>query len=71
MFYKRFMDDIINRRRKNQPDKLLQNLSNNHANVNYTVEVYPEKFLYTKRTPSQQKYCIKKKFVNSLIITNS
>ena len=71
MFYKRFMDDIINRRRKNQPDQLLQNLSNNHANVNYTVEVYPEMFLYTKRTPSQQKYCIIKKFVNSLIITNS
>ena len=60
MFYKRFMDDIINRRRKNQPDKLLQNLSNNHANVNYTVEAYPEKFLYTKRTPLQQKYSIKK-----------
>ena len=60
MFYKRFMDDIINRRRKNQPDKLLQNLSNNHANVNYTVEVYPEKFLYTKRTTLQQKYSIKK-----------
>lgn len=71
MFYKRFMDDIINRRRKNQPDKLLQNLSNNHANVNYTVEVYPEKFLDMKRTPSQQNYSIIKKFVNSLIITNS
>ena len=38
-FYKRFVDDIINRRNKNQPNDLFQELSSNHPNMKYTVEV--------------------------------
>ena len=41
-------DDIINRRRKDQPDQLFGKLNNNHVDVSYTVEVRPEKFLDTK-----------------------
>ena len=47
-FYKRFVDDIINRRNKNEPDDLFQKLNNNHPNMKYTVEVKPEIFLDTK-----------------------
>ena len=47
-FYKRFVDDVINRRNKNQPDDLLQKLNSNHLNMKYTVEIKPEIFLDTK-----------------------
>ena len=47
-FYKRFMDDIINRRNKNQPDDLIQNLNSNHPNMKYTVAVKPQIFPDTK-----------------------
>ena len=30
-FYKRFVDDIINRKRKDQPDQLFKKLNNNHV----------------------------------------
>ena len=42
------MDDIINRRNKNQPDDLFQKLNSNHSNLKYTVEVKPEILLNTK-----------------------
>ena len=41
LFYKRFVDDIINRRKKNTPDSL----DCYHPNINFTVEVNPSKFL--------------------------
>ena len=47
-FYKRFVDDVINRRNKNQPDYLLQKLNSNNPNMKYIVEVKPEIFLDTK-----------------------
>ena len=47
-FYKRFVDDIINRRNINQPDDLFQKLNSNHPNMKYTVEIKPEFFLDTK-----------------------
>ena len=47
-FYKRFVDDIINRRNKSEPDDLLQKLNNNHPNMKYTVEIRPEIFLDKK-----------------------
>ena len=46
--YKRFVDDIINRRNKNQPDDLLQKLNSNHPNVNYAVEE-SQRFFLTQR----------------------
>ena len=42
------MDDIVNRRNKNEPDDLFQKLNNNHPNMKYTVEVKPDIFLATK-----------------------
>ena len=36
------MDDIINRKRKDQSDQLFEKLNKNHVNVNYTVKVCPK-----------------------------
>ena len=47
-FQKRFVDDTINRRNKNEPDDLFQKLNNNHPNMKYTVEIRPEIFLDKK-----------------------
>ena len=46
-FYKRFVNDI-NKRYKDQPVNLFQALNSNHANIKYTTEVNPDKFLDTK-----------------------
>ena len=47
-FYKRFVDDIINKRHKDQPDNLFQALNSNHSKIKYTIEADPDKFLDTK-----------------------
>ena len=46
-FYKRFVDDIITRRKKNQPDELLSKLMSFHPKIRFTVEVSPQKLLDT------------------------
>ena len=47
-FYKRFADDIINKRYEDQPDNLFQALYSDHPKIKYTIEVNPDKFLDTK-----------------------
>ena len=47
-FYKRYIDDMITRRKKNVPDLLFQKMSSYHRNINLTVELNPEKFLDTR-----------------------
>lgn len=47
-FYKRFVDDIITKRFKNQPDTLFEFLNNYHPSIKLTIEVNPQKFLDTK-----------------------
>ena len=46
-FYKRFIDDIISKKKKAQPDLLFENLNNHHPNTMYTIEKIPQKFLNT------------------------
>ena len=48
LFYKRYVDDIISRRKKDEPDLLLEKLMNYHKNINFTVERNPSKFLDTE-----------------------
>ena len=48
-FYHRYVDDIINKRRTDQPDTLFEAL-NKHPKLNFTCEVNPTKFLDTKIT---------------------
>ena len=45
LFYKRFVDDVINRRKKNTPDSLLTSLNCYHPNINFTGEVNSSKFV--------------------------
>ena len=47
-FYKRFVDDVITRRNKGQPDELFQQLNTYHKNIKFTVEENPSKFLDTE-----------------------
>ena len=47
LFYKRYIDDIISRRKNNKPDKLLEKMMSYHKNINFTVEESPSKFLDT------------------------
>ena len=45
LFSKRFVDDVINRRKEITPDSLLTSLNCYLPNINFTVEVNPSKFL--------------------------
>ena len=47
-FYKRFVDDIISKKKKDQPDLLFENLNNHHPNIKYTIETMPQKILDKK-----------------------
>ena len=47
-FNKRFVDDIIRKKKKDQPDLLFENLNKHHPNIKYTVETMPQKFIDTK-----------------------
>ena len=49
-FYKRFVDDVITRRRTDQPDLLLEEINKYHPNIKFTVESNPSKFLDTNIT---------------------
>ena len=44
----RFVDDIINRCKKNVPDELFFKLNNYHRNTKLTTEISPTKFLDTQ-----------------------
>ena len=47
-FYKRFVEDLISKKKNNKPDLLFENLNNHHPNIKYTIETMPQKFLDTK-----------------------
>ena len=44
VFYRRFVDDIYNRRKKNTEDKLYHSINNYHKNIKLTIEVSATKF---------------------------
>ena len=48
MFYKRFANDIISEKKKDQPDLLFENLNNYHPSIKYIIETMPQKFLDTE-----------------------
>ena len=43
--HKRLVDNIINRRNKDQPNELFEKLKNDHPEINYTIEVQQEHLL--------------------------
>ena len=48
IFYKRYVDDIYNRRQKNAVDKLYGGLTIYHPKVKLTIETNPLRFLDTE-----------------------
>ena len=47
LFYKHFVDDVINSSKKNAPNSLLPSLIYYNPNINFTVEVNLSKFFYS------------------------
>ena len=47
IFYKRYVDDVYNRRQKNTVDKLYNGLNNYHPKVKLTIETNPLRCLNT------------------------
>ena len=50
IFYKRYVDDIINRRKKHEEDLLFKKLNDYHPKIKLTIEINPPKFLDTEIT---------------------
>ena len=48
IFYKSYVDDIINCRKKHEEDLLSEKLNNYHPKIKLTTEINPPKFLYTQ-----------------------
>ena len=86
IFYRRFVDDIYNRRKKTQ-DKFYHSLNNYHKNIKLTVEVSANKFLDTHlfnqngtyitqvhkketKTPTHCWSCIPKRYKRNSITTD-
>ena len=47
-FYKRFVDDVFNIRKRGVTDLFLDSLNSYHRKIKFTVEVNPSKFLDTE-----------------------
>ena len=50
IFYKRYVDDIYNRRQKNTCDVLYNAINNYHPKIKLTIETNPQRFLDTEIT---------------------
>ena len=55
LFYKRYVDDIYSRHKKNCTDQLYHELNNYHPNINLSIEVNPNKFLDTQVVTKNRK----------------
>ena len=48
LFYSRYVDDIYNRRRKDEFDDVFNALNNYHENIKLTIKISPSRFLDTQ-----------------------
>ena len=48
IFYKRYVDNIISRRKKHEEDLLFKKLNNYHPNIKLAIETNPPKFFDTE-----------------------
>ena len=56
ILFRRFVDDVFNRKKKNAPDTLLPKLNAYHPKIKFTVEYNLKKFLDTKLELKDGKY---------------
>ena len=54
--YRRYVDDIFYRRKKNAKDTLFENINNHHQNIKITIETEPSKFLDTSLIKYDDNY---------------
>ena len=60
LFYSRYVNDIYNRRKKDEFDKVFHALNNYHENIKLTIEINPSKFLDTQLINIEGRYIITK-----------
>ena len=56
ILYKRYVDDVFTRKKKNQEDTLIENLNSYHPKIRFTVEKNIGKFLDTKLEMKDGEY---------------
>ena len=56
IFYKRFVDDTFNIRKKNNPDHLFNAIKEYHKKIKYAIEQNPTNFLDTKLIRNENSY---------------
>ena len=56
VFYRRYVDDIFNRRKRNTNDEIFDQLNQYHNNINLTIEKSPKMFLDTGLELRNGKY---------------
>ena len=59
LFYGRYEDDIYNRYKKDEFDKVFHVLNNYHENIKLMIEISPSKFLDTQLINVEGKYITK------------
>ena len=59
MFYSRYVDDIYNRRKKDEFDIVFHALNNYHENIKQKIEISPSKFLDNQLINEDGKYATK------------
>ena len=59
IFYRRYVDDIYNRRKKNIEDSLFKALNSYHKNIKLTIEINPIQFLDTHLYIKDETYVTK------------
>ena len=59
LFHSRYVEDIYNRRKKDEFDKVFHALNNYHENIKLTIEISPSKFSDTQLINMEWKYITK------------
>ena len=58
LFYRRFVDDIMNKRKKNERDVIFEDLNKYHSKINVTIQVNSCKSFDTKIISNKGNYSI-------------
>ena len=59
LFYSRYVNNIYNRRKKDEFDKVFHALNNYHENIKLTIDISSSKFLDTQLINEDRKYITK------------
>ena len=54
-FYKRFVNDIVSKKKKHQADLLFENLNNQNPNIKYPIEAMPQRFQFKTKVHRNER----------------